>query len=277
MAYRLVTDEYPPSTHPEDPGSEVWREGGGGPRPPRELNPRVSRELDAFILRLLALAPEERFNGEVRKAAQALDQVSRHVRPLASSPLFTWGHDHLPRVRSPEAVQLAVQHDAKVRRALERRKAEEKARAATTAAQRRRSALAPAWAAAGVVALLVLVIVLVTERGPRGKHQAGARIGSHKNRSVSVGDSVMSPAISTPAAEPQSDSVPTLARPLPEKPFPGQRQPPCIPRIEAALRGVCWVVLDTKPPCGNNAYEWEGKCYIPSINLPRQPTSNPPK
>jgi hypothetical protein len=51
MAYRLVTDEYPPSTYPEDPGSEVWREGGGRPRPPRELSPRMSPELDAFIMR----------------------------------------------------------------------------------------------------------------------------------------------------------------------------------------------------------------------------------
>jgi hypothetical protein len=31
MAYRLVTDEYSPSPHREEPGSEVWREGGGGP------------------------------------------------------------------------------------------------------------------------------------------------------------------------------------------------------------------------------------------------------
>ncbi len=44
MAYRLVTDEYPPSPFPGERGSEVWREGGPGPRPPRELNPRVSPE-----------------------------------------------------------------------------------------------------------------------------------------------------------------------------------------------------------------------------------------
>jgi hypothetical protein len=91
-----------------------------------------------------------------------------------------------------------------------------------------------------------------------------------------VGDSTVSPLIATPVPEPQSGKVPTLARPLPEKPFPGQRQPPCTPRVEAVLRGACWVVLETKPPCGNNAFDWEGKCYLPALNPARQPTSNTP-
>jgi hypothetical protein len=278
MAYRLVTDEYPPSTHPEDPGSEVWREGGPGPRHARELNPRVSPELDAFIMRLLALAPEERFYGQAREAARALEKVAHRARPLADSPLFEWGDELIPRVRSPEAVQLATQWDAAARQKLERRRAEEEARAATAVEPTRRSAFAPAWAAAGAVALLLLVIMLVTERRPPGEPRAGARIGSHKDKSVSVGDSAMSPAISTWAPEAQGHSIPTLARPLPEKPLPGQRQPPCVPRIETILRGACWVhVGNMSPPCGNNAYDWEGKCYIPSFNPARQPTSNPPE
>ncbi len=94
---------------------------------------------------------------------------------------------------------------------------------------------------------------------------------------MSVGDSAMRPAISTPDPQPRSDSVPTLAQPLPEKPFPGQRQPPCTPRIETVLRGASWMEIVAKPPCGNNAYEWEGKCYFPVFNAPRQPTSNPPE
>jgi hypothetical protein len=276
MAYRLVTDVYPPSTHPEEPGSEVWRAGGPGPRPPRLLNPRVSQELDDVILRLLSLAPEERFYGRARQAAEALKQVAHCTRPLGASPLFAWGYDHAPCVRSPEAVQLAAQHDAAARQALEQREAEDKAQAATDEERTRRSAFTPAWAAAGAAIVLVLALVLVTGRGARGEAQTGARKGSREDRSVSVGDSAMSPAFAMPAPEPQGDSVPKLARPLPENPFPGQRQPPCIPRIETVLRGVCWVVLEAKPPCGNNAYEWEGKCYIPSINPTRQPTSNPP-
>jgi hypothetical protein len=277
MAYRLVTDVYPPTPYLEEPGSEVWREGGPGPRPARELNPRVSPELDALISRLLAWAPEERFNGHARLAAEALEQVAHRASSLAARPLFEWGHHQSPCVRSPEAVQLSAQRDATARQELERREAGKKLRAATAVEQTRRSAFAPAWAAAGSAALLVIVLVLVTVRGPRGEPQADARLGFREARDVSVGDSAMSPVIATPAPQPQRGGVPAVARPLPEKPFPSQRQPPCAPRIEAAIRGVCWVELGAKPPCGNIAYEWEGKCYIPSISPPRQPTSNPPE
>jgi serine/threonine protein kinase len=277
MAYRLVTDVYPPMPNLEEPGSEVWREGGPGPRPVRELNPQVSPELEALISRLLALAPEERFNGHAQQAAEALEQLVHRTNSRTSSPVFVWGYDHLPRVRSPEAARLSAQRDASARQELEQREAQEKARAVTSLEQRRHSAFAPAWAAAGVAAFLVLVLVLVTVGTPPGVPRGAARMGFREDRRVSLGDSAMSPAIATPASEPQGGRASTLTRPLPEKPFPGQRQPPCIPRIEAVLLGVCWVVLDAKPPCGNAAYEWEGKCYIPAISPPRQPTSNPPQ
>ncbi len=58
--------------------------------------------------------------------------------------MFAWGYDHIPCVRSPEAVLLAAQHDATVRKALERREAGEKAQAATDEELSRRSAFAPA-------------------------------------------------------------------------------------------------------------------------------------
>jgi hypothetical protein len=174
-------------------------------------------------------------------------------------------------------VQLTAQRDATARQELERRKAGKKTRAAPLLEQPRRSAFAPAWAAAGVVALLVLVLVLVTTGGPRGEPQADARLSVREDRGVSVGDSAMSPAHSTPAPASQSGKASTVARPLPEKPFPGQRQPPCIPRIEIVIRGACWALLDAKPPCSSIAYEWEGRCYIPSMPSGRQPTSNPPE
>jgi hypothetical protein len=65
---------------------------------------------------------------------------------------------------------------------------------------------------------VVLVLMLVTVRRPPGKPQAGASMGSHEDKSVSVGDSAMIPALAMPAREPQGGSAFTLARPLPEKP-----------------------------------------------------------
>jgi hypothetical protein len=204
------------------------------------------------------------------------DEVAHRARALEARPLFVWGYDQTPCVRSPEAVQLSAQRDTASRQTLEQREAE-KTRAATSLEQRRHSAFAPAWAAAGVAAILVLVLVLVTVRRPVGESQAGARMGSRENRSVSVGDGAMSPAFALSAPDPQGESAPKLARPL-QKPLPGQRLPPCTPRIETVLQGACWVCVDNmKPPCGTNAYEWEGRCCIPSFNAPRQPTSNPPE
>jgi hypothetical protein len=277
MAYRLVTDVYPPTPYLEEPGSEVWREGGPGPRPARELNSRVSPELDELISRLLAHAPEERFNGQARLAAEALEQLAHRDRALTGRRLFVWGHDHLPCVRSPEAAQLAAQRDATAKQELEQREAREKVGAATALVQKRRSAFAPAWAAAGAVALLVLLLVLLTVGRPPGEPRTGARRDSREDRGISVGDSAMSPAMVTPAPELPGDGVPRLARPLPEKPLPGQRQPPCTPRTETVIRGGCWVELVARPPCVKSAYEWEGKCYLPSLSQARPPTSNPPK
>jgi serine/threonine protein kinase len=277
MAYRLVTDVYPPSPHLEEPGSEVWREGGPGPRPARELNPQLSPELDALISRLLALAPEERFNGQAQLAAEALEHLAHRASSRTASPLFVSGYDHLPRVRSPEAAQLSAQRDAAARQELERREVELKAGAASALEQRRRSAFAPAWAAAGMAAFLVLVLVLVTVKGPRGEPQAAASMSVRKDRSISVGDNAMSPASATPASKLPGGRGPAVSRPLPEKPLPGQRQPPCSPRMEIVLRGACWMELAERPPCGNDAYEWAGKCYVPAMPQGRQPTSNPPE
>jgi eukaryotic-like serine/threonine-protein kinase len=238
----------------------------------------VSPELEALISRLLSQAPAERFNGQARQAAEALEQVTQRARPLGARPLFAWGYEHIPCMRSPVSAQRAAQQDAAAREPRERREAEEQTRAATALEQTRRSAFAPAWAAACAMAFLLLVLALVALRWPRGEPQDGARMNSREDTSVSVGDTAVRPAIATPAPVFQGDSVPTLARPLPEKPFPGQRQPPCIPRVETVLRGACWVcVNDMKPPCGNNAYEWEGKCYIPALNPARQPTASPPE
>ena len=199
--------------------------------------------------------------------------VAHPASSRAASLLFEWGHHQSPCVRSPEAVQLTAQRDAAARQEHE---AGEKARPAAAMEQKRRSAFAPAWAAAGAAALLVLVIILVTAKGPRGEPRVDARLRLRGDRSVSLGEGAVSPS-TVRAPEPQGDITPRVARPMPEKPLPGQRQPPCTPRTEIALRGACWRELAVKPPCGNDTYEWEGKCYVPVIPPGRPPTSNPPE
>ncbi|MFL5349022.1 MAG: serine/threonine protein kinase [Hyalangium sp.] len=276
MAYRLVTDEYPPSPCAGQPDSEVWRAGGPGPRPPRELNPRVSPELQAIILRLLALAPVERFDGQARKAAEALEQAARSVGAEGDVPLFTWGDGGGHRWRSPGGVRLAAERDAAAKEEFERRT--KKARVPAAVPQARRPTFTRAWGARAAVAFFAGVLSLVAVQWLLREHRVAQPVAAehfHEGGSTAVGDSVV---LATRQPNPQGGSTTALGRPLPDEPLPGQNRPPCTPRIETVIRGACWVcIASMQPPCGKNAYDWEGKCCIPSFDVPRQPTSSPPQ
>jgi hypothetical protein len=132
---------------------------------------------------------------------------------------------------------------------------------------RGRAAFAPAWAAAGVAAFLILVLVLVTVKETRGEPPSATSMGFRKDRSIAVGDNAMNSASSTSAPESQGDSVPKLARPLPKKPFPGQRHPLCTPLIETVLRGARWVEIRTKPPAATS--HTSEKAGATSLRYPR--------
>ncbi|MFE8603671.1 hypothetical protein [Archangium violaceum] len=64
-----------------------------------------------------------------------------------------------------------------------------------------------------------------------------------------------------------------LARPLPQKPYKGQRRPPCKPRIEVELIGACWVPHKLKAPCPEDLYEYQGECFTASMASPPLPRS----
>lgn len=60
---------------------------------------------------------------------------------------------------------------------------------------------------------------------------------------------------------------------VPAKPPPGTKHPPCRPRLEVALNGGCWMPHEMRPPCEPGLYEYEGRCFAPSAEAPRIPTS----
>jgi hypothetical protein len=64
-----------------------------------------------------------------------------------------------------------------------------------------------------------------------------------------------------------------LARPMPSKPYPGQKRPPCKPRLELELNGGCWVPHEEKAPCLEELFEHQGKCYMASMQPPKMPQS----
>jgi hypothetical protein len=88
-----------------------------------------------------------------------------------------------------------------------------------------------------------------------------------------VGDHSLTEAVNVPRVE-----VPAygLGLPMPKKPTPGQRKPPCHPTAEVESLGACWALLSLKPPCDGFGYELDGRCVIASFDSPRQPASDPP-
>jgi hypothetical protein len=66
-------------------------------------------------------------------------------------------------------------------------------------------------------------------------------------------------------------------RPVPSKPLPGQRTPPC-KRGEREIRGGCWhgPIENEKPPCGDEMFDYEGECYFASGPVLRGPASEEP-
>jgi hypothetical protein len=280
-AYRLVTDEYPPPTQPGQSGAEVWRQAGGlGLRAPRQLNPRVSPELEELILRLLATAPVERFRGRAREAAEALEYAAQGEGAQGDEPLFGWSEEHGLRVRSPEAARLAAEQEVALREHQKAREAKARSRARVGASRARRWGFTPGGGAAVAGCLLAAGLIVAVQL--RAQQEAESSVGNkaRDGRHVAVGDS----ASTTPAGAPTGsldDNTQGVAAPMPEEPLPGQNRPPCKRIGEVEIRGGCWHELArAKPPCKapgkEDAFEWKGACYWPSLPLGREPTSSPP-
>jgi hypothetical protein len=254
-AYRLVTGWYLPPVEVRDEGLGPWRLDWRVPRPPMEMNPRVESPLDELILRMLARRPEER--PSAMELAKALEQAARDAGPLADGPLF----------KSVEPV--AVENSAPVRSQASTSVRRESAR------ERRR-----AWATYAACALLGAVVsaVAVGKGLWSGQQTRGGEVeqlAPGKEEPVGLGDTGLTP----PAASVKdaSGSMPP-SRPVPQTPLKDQRRAPhCVPDVEVTIHGGCWIVVPPiKPPCGEQFYEWQGACYMPSPTRLRQPTSQPP-
>jgi serine/threonine protein kinase len=296
-AYRLVTGMYPPPTNPAERGSEVWREGGLGPHPLRVLNSRVSPEQSALILRLLAIAPDDRFDGRAEEAAEALEQAARSEGLKASVRLFYTGVPdsssrameqgigggerprEIPLGESPSvALRPSVVQDAAAKEEPERRELQEEFHVVVASEPVRSSSSAPDWVRRGVQAACVLLLAVVVRLWPHsGEEGAQATRGrdSREDGIIAVGDSRLDAPIATLSTE-FTDRMPAVGLPMPEGPFPGQRKPPCNKHGEMEIRGGCWYALrDGPPPCKEDAYDWDGACYLPSFPPRRRPASDP--
>ncbi len=247
MAYHLVTGTYPPQ------GSEDT------PRllPPSELA-TVAPELEALILRMLSEAPGAR--GTAGELAQALELAAKTAAPEADARVRP-SRSMLPTERAthpgPTRWHLACQ-----------------------ALRRRSKLLIVAGALAVGVLALVLLPLLPSFEGPPAQLAAveEQEEGGVDERVVGLADGGVDEVLSAAEAQP-SYGVPgyVLGTPLPKKPAPGQRRPPCEPLYQRPINGLCWWIMPKPPPCNDaNQFEHEDKCYTPVIPNTRAPTSEEP-
>jgi eukaryotic-like serine/threonine-protein kinase len=303
MAYRLVTEQYPPPTDPSMDGSEVWHVEGERLRSPRELNPRVPPRLDALILKVLSVKPEER--GTAQELAEALEHAAQSTSPEDHVPLFGWetlarsdwptlnmdgpsNPENRPLFRDMAKAHAAEKRDAAARIVLDGREVNELGRALAPTypdawrpyrVSKHRRWFWLALVAAAMTMPLVLKsptqetsfpdpveapLIVEAEAMDRGDGDAGT---------VDLGDGTLTSVVSFETPIPYRGGGVSGAE-LPKDPLPSQRRPPCTGSIE--IQGGCWLKHEAAPPdCPDIAYEWRGGCYVPILSKPRPSSSDP--
>jgi hypothetical protein len=241
MAYRLVTGVYPPC--PVDPDAEeAGRKDGPEPEPP-EARVTVCKELAALIRRMLSREPLER--GSAEEIAEALEHAVRTARRSA---------DRLITAREPRASRARLRWLEPLRTVLGRY---------------------PRLTAAGVGAGLTLSAVWLAHwvGNVDSENQQAMETSATEEGTVALADAERP--MSTKESQP--DSAQEVAREMPKQPVPGQALAPCKKRFEVEILGGCWVMLgNVKPPCGKEAYDWNGACYFPVAAAKPPPNSVTP-
>jgi serine/threonine protein kinase len=275
-AYRLVTDAYPPFTDPRTKEGRCWLPGGGGAPPPKLLNPRVDAQLNALILRMLSVRPEDR--GAAGELAEAMERGVAHARSSADEPMFEW------ETRKPSEWTEAERAEAAQLGHRPRRRSRERAREAEQADSAARSRASPLNQRMGPRKWLPWVAALVSlglwpgETGFVRIEEEPTLVRSRKaGEAISLGDTAQGP--STAAEKAPSKAV--LALELPEQPLPGQLKPDAkgrCPKEKVAINGGCWakVHFDSEG-CDGVGFMYQGACYVPARAPVRQPTSAPRK
>ncbi|HLM46759.1 MAG TPA: serine/threonine-protein kinase, partial [Myxococcaceae bacterium] len=232
MAYRLVTGEHPPC--PVDPDAEE----GHDPEPiPAEARVTVCSELAVLIRKMLSREPSAR--GTAAQLAEALEHAARTAGRKADRPISA---------RRPPASRAVLSWLRPLGAVLARH-----------------SKLTAAGVGAGL-ALGAVWLVQWTGSVP-SERQPVAEAEADEASTIALADSELS----LKAEPPQPEATQGVAREMPKKPVPGQALAPCKKRFEVEVHGACWVMLgNVKSPCGKDAYDWNGACYLPSA-APKPP------
>jgi len=272
--YRLVTGVYlPPCT---DGGEPVEREVLG----PSAMA-TVCLELETLILRLIS--DDRAARGSAEQLARECTVLVQAAGPEADRPI-------LPTASAVKTESGRAFSGSQDDRPASGESNTEPARrppssSPSTREERRRREPVPTWlswaasSALGAGAVALLVVLLLRPSTPPAATPtpwlATPEEVAQFAPDAGVGEEALTSAQDVPKV--MLPALLSFGRPMPSKPYPNQRRPPCEPRVEREINGACWVVVGTeRPPCGDRMFDWEDRCYLASYNEGQQPTSEQP-
>jgi serine/threonine protein kinase len=275
MTYRLVTDEYPPFTDSSRPEGQCWQPGGSGPRPPKELNPRVDPQLDALILRALSLKREER--GTAEELAEALEQRVAQAGPEAHVPLFEW--------ETQERAQWSLEDIASAGFSghRPRRRAREEVQATEPISSQSHTQPSHTWRAMAAAGLALAVWAWWAAPSQSGEEPPLAQAEPAQGDPPDAGTAGLGEALASASTEPSPElrAMEVMAEETPPEPQPGQARPDakgrCPRRRQVILNGSCWAEFpsDATECEEKGGYFYKKACYLPFYSSGRPPTSSP--
>jgi predicted Ser/Thr protein kinase len=307
--YRLVTEEYPPTTDPSQEASGVWRGEGPGLRAPLQLNPRLNAWLSMQLLRMLSVRPEAR--GSAGEAAEALEQEAEQADGEADLPVFAWETQRSAAWSQEEkvaALELGYRPRYRVREKVYEAEAKEQAardrgawpeerhegrEGSATGSARPQSSQSRLWVVPVLVGAVCLVLGRVSGKGeeePEPEEErpmvAGAEAsdGGVPDGGVPDGGAAELAEAALTARVEKAEILrewASLRMDMPKKPLPGQSRPDadgkCQRSGHRAINGACWLKAESVgPPCEEGWYEWKGSCYFPIPESREKPPSDPP-
>jgi serine/threonine protein kinase len=240
-AYRLVTGRYPPPLVPPEMLEREPSTPTLASEPPEKWA-SMSPELAGLIHQLLSEEPQAR--GSAAQVAQQMEEEAEAAGARADEPVVRRLHV-VPVVRKspPEPLR-------------------------------------PAWVwrpwlgtAAGLAVAAGLTMALVLHGLKDSELRAhlwppeNAVHPEQKEDSADAGVSLAKEVqtLSARVEQPQSTRE-GLSTELPKKPLPGQARAPCKQRGSVEINGGCWWGRpENKPPCREGEYEWEDRCYHPTL------------
>ncbi|HYH95447.1 serine/threonine protein kinase [Hyalangium sp.] len=283
-AYRLVTGQYPELGEPSQDEAGTWHVEGLASPPPLSLNPRVDVRLDALILRMLSVRPEQR--GTAQELAEALEQAAQLSLPESTRSLFVQkappSADSGPQAAAtsrppplPQAQEVATAHSqAPEVSSLSKGSAERVSPPERKRPWRLQLATAAALLALGAwlgwltPKVFPELASLLRPEAREAHREDGGEAGLGEDAASAA--MVASPTPSLPGVQGQD----TLPEPLPDQARPDAKGRCPHPR-QVPLNGGCWVKLQREECEVIKGTLLQGTCYVPSPLKERQPTSHP--